>query len=75
MNGYGDRKCEPSDNLSCAQLAQILYNKEGVPAVSGTNTFSDVLAGARYTNVVTWAAANGIVGGYGNGLFGPNDNI
>lgn len=24
---------------------------------------------------MSWAAANGIVGGYGNGQFGPNDNI
>ena len=24
---------------------------------------------------MTWAAANGIVGGYGNGKFGPEDNI
>ncbi len=31
--------------------------------------------GAWYTNGITWAAAQGVVGGYGNGLFGPNDNI
>ena len=26
-------------------------------------------------DAVTWANANGIVGGYGNGSFGPNDPI
>ena len=28
-----------------------------------------------YAPAITWAAANGIVGSYGNGLFGPDDNI
>lgn len=28
-----------------------------------------------YADAVTWAAAQGIVGGYGNGRFGPNDSI
>jgi len=34
-----------------------------------------VADGEWYTNAITWAAAQGVVGGYGNGLFGPNDNI
>lgn len=28
-----------------------------------------------YSEAVAWAAEQGIVSGYGNGLFGPNDNI
>ena len=31
--------------------------------------------GRYYTDAVAWASANGIVGGYGNGTFGPNDPI
>ena len=31
--------------------------------------------GAWYLDAVTWAASQGIVGGYGGGLFGPEDNI
>ncbi len=31
--------------------------------------------GAWYAKTVTWAAAQGIVSGYGDGRFGPNDNI
>lgn len=56
-------------------LAQILYNKEGKPNVAGNNVFTDVAPGEWYSNAITWAAANNIVGGYGSGLFGPNDNI
>jgi len=40
-----------------------------------TIIFTDVTAGQWYTNAVIWANQNGIVGGYGNGMFGPNDNI
>ena len=37
--------------------------------------FGDVDEGVWYSDAVQWAAANGIVSGYGNGMFGPNDNI
>lgn len=33
------------------------------------------LPGRYYTDAVAWAAANGIVSGYGNGSFGPEDVI
>lgn len=40
-----------------------------------SSVFTDVAGGQRYAPTITWAAANGIVGSYGNGRFGPNDNI
>lgn len=75
MNGISSTQFAPDANLSRAQLAQILYNKEGKPAVSGNSIFTDVTASAWYSNAVIWAAANNIVSGYGNALFGPDDNI
>ena len=75
MGGYGNGLFGPNNNLTRAQLAQILYNREGRPAVTGSSPFTDVANGAWYSDAITWAAANGIVGGYGGGLFGPNDNI
>ena len=75
MNGISSTLFTPDANLTRAQLAQILYNKEGKPAVSGNSTFVDVDPDTWYSDAVTWAAANGIIGGYGDGRFGPNDNI
>jgi len=75
MSGYGGGLFGPDENLSRAQLAQILYSHAGRPAVTGANPFTDVAVGTWYANAVTWAAAQGIVGGYGNGLFGPSDPI
>ncbi|MCI5993059.1 MAG: S-layer homology domain-containing protein, partial [Clostridiales bacterium] len=37
--------------------------------------FGDVSSGQWYTKAVAWAAENGIVNGYSNGNFGPNDPI
>jgi hypothetical protein len=42
---------------------------------SSTTSFEDVVPDAWYAPYVEWAAEAGIVKGYGNGLFGPDDNI
>ena len=75
LTGYGNGTFNPNGNLSRAQLAQILYNMEGKPSINGGSSFVDVAPDSWYADAVTWAAAQGIVGGYGNGRFGPNDNI
>jgi hypothetical protein len=57
-------------------VVTVLYRIAGSPDVSGlANPFTDVPEGTWYTDAVKWAAANKIVGGYGNGKFGPEDNI
>ncbi len=75
MNGYSDGRFGPNDTLSRAQLAQILFNKEGRPGADYLLDFSDVADEAWYAEAVRWAASRGIVGGYGNGTFGPNNPI
>lgn len=75
MNGYGNRLFGPNDTLTRGMLAQILYNEAGRPAVSGNSPFDDVNSSVWYADAVTWAAAKGIVEGYGNGKFGPKDAI
>lgn len=75
MEGYGGGLFGPNDTLSRAQLCQIVYNMEGQPAATGGSVFDDVADGAWYADAVTWAAENGIVGGYGNGKYGPDDPI
>ena len=44
-------------------------------SVSGSSDFTDVAAGKWFAKAVAWAAANGIVNGYGDSLFGPNDPV
>ena len=75
MNGYSDGPFGPNDPLSRAQLAQILFNKEGRPVVNYQMDFADIAGEAWYAEAVRWAASQGIVGGYGDGRFGPEDPI
>lgn len=66
---------EPNIPTSRSMIVSILYRLEGSPAVSYKATFTDVPAGKWFTNGVIWASENSVVSGYGNGKFGPNDNI
>ncbi len=42
------------------------------PEKTAVDYFADVPANSYYADAVLWAAKNGITGGIGNGLFGPN---
>lgn len=75
MGGTGSGRFSPDLTTSRAMIVTILYRLEGSPAVSGGATFADVSSGQWYSDGVAWASANGIVTGYANGSFGPNDTI
>ena len=55
-------------------IAEIIYRMENSPEFSG-HSFSDVTAGKYYASAVEWANSVGIVKGYGDGTFGPEDEI
>ena len=73
MKGYGDGKFGPNDTTSRAMIVTMLHRFEGEPTVDYDMGFADVEDGKWYTEAIRWAAANGIVTGYGDGKFGPND--
>ena len=75
MNGVASDQFDPDGTTTRAMIVTILYRSEGSPSVSSANPFTDVESGRYYTDAVTWAAANDIVNGYGDGTFGPTDNI
>jgi len=75
MNGVSTDRFDPNGTLTRAMTATILYRAEGEPAVNGTPAFTDTQAGTWYSNAIVWANAQGIVQGYGNGLFGTNDPV
>lgn len=75
MGGYNATTFGPDDNLSRAMIVQILYNYEKKPAVTAEGRFPDVSADQWYYNAVRWGADKGVVSGYGDGRFGPDDNV
>ena len=74
MQGTGEDTFSPDATTTRGMIVTILYQLEGKPAVSGAS-FSDVSSGDYYADAVAWAAQLGLVSGYGNGQFGPNDAI
>ena len=75
MSGLGNGQFAPNGTTSRAMLAQILYNMEGKPAIRSGIPFEDVSESDWYAMAISWAESNGIIGGYGNGKFGPNDDL
>ena len=75
MAGTSNTKFEPDLTTTRGMIVTILYRLEDTPAVSSMADFTDVEADQWYSDAIAWAAANSIVGGYGNGLFGPDDPI
>ncbi len=74
MNGTGNDEFTPDANTTRGMIVTILYRLEGSPEVS-MSTFTDVANTEYYAKAVAWAEKNGIVNGYGEGKFGPNDVI
>lgn len=78
MSGMDAAAFAPYANTTRAQIAVIFYRMEGSPAVEGENSFTDVVRDsgtAWFYDAVTWAQKNGIMGGYSNSSFAPNDPI
>ena len=75
MHGTSSTTFEPESSLTRAMLVTVLYRSAGSPAVTGSDNFSDTVEDAYYADAVLWASQQGLVNGYGNGLFGTNDPI
>ena len=68
----------PNDILTRAMLVTTLYRAAGNPSLEEENLgypFSDVPGDSWYADGVYWARLEGVVGGYGNNTFGPDDPV
>lgn len=74
MSGTGEGTFSPDLPTSHGMLVTILYRLAGSPA-AGSASFTDVAKGQWYADGVAWASANGVVSGYPDGSFRPNDTI
>lgn len=75
MSGTSAATFAPNDTMTRSMLATTLYREAGSPAVSGSDAFTDTQEGAWYADAVLWASQEGVISGYGNGLFGTNDPV
>lgn len=65
----------PTDTLNRASLCALLAQAMGYPQSTAAPAFADTPANAWYTPYVTTLSQMGVVNGYDDGLFHPNDSI
>lgn len=75
MQGFSDGLFRPDGETTRAQLAMILWRLEGSPAVETAPEFDDVDPDAWYIGAVRWASAEGVVRGFGDGRFAPDEAV
>lgn len=76
MEGYGDGIFGADDPLTRGQLVTILWRNANSPTMETAASFTDLDPNtAYYQQPIAWAEQTGVVQGYGDGLFGPEDNV
>ncbi len=75
MEGTAVDLFSPAMTTTRGMIVTILYRLEGKPSTAGLDNLFTDLKQNWYIDAVKWAAANDIVEGYGNGLYGPEDPI
>lgn len=79
LSGFEDGTFRPDETVTRAQMASIIvrtlgYDSQAVSS-AGSTVFSDVAADHWASGYINVAQAQGIISGYGNGMFGPEDKV
>ena len=75
MAGTSGSTFNPNGTTNRGQIVTILWRLSGSPVVNYLMDFDDVDPAAYYAEAIRWATSEGIAGGYGGGVFGPDDPI
>jgi hypothetical protein len=76
FSGTAADKFSPASPMTRGMFVTALHRLDGKPAATGDVRFSDVRdASQYYYDAVYWAAASGVVNGYGDGTFRPNASV
>ncbi|BAL00304.1 putative surface layer protein [Oscillibacter valericigenes Sjm18-20] len=75
VTGVGNNNYAPDKNMTRAEFAAIMVRALGLEPGTGASGFGDVAAADWYSGYIKTAASYGIIKGYDNGNFGPNDTI
>ena len=76
VNGYDDGTFRPNADVTRAQFITMLWRAAGEPAASTSLKFTDKGSIAvPYQTAVAWGVSKGIIQGYGDNTFRPDQNI
>ena len=74
MNGVGGNRFDPDARATRAMIVTVLYRSVENAEGTYTNQFSDVTAGQWYSDAIAWGVDSGVVEGYTDGTFKPNQS-
>ncbi len=74
MIGETDTMFAPNDTLTRGMFVCILNRLDGANSAAEP-IYSDVDLSEYYASAVTWGTETGVIEGYGDGTFGPNDAV
>ena len=75
MQGTGENMFGPYESVTRGMVVTVLQRLSNAQPAVRDSLFIDVTPDDWFYSAVNWAAENGIVSGYGEGLFGPMDGI
>ena len=76
VNGFEDGSFRPNAPVTRAQFITMLWRVAGQPAAEGILEFEDSASIANaYKDAVVWGVNEGIIQGYADGNFRPDQNI
>ena len=76
--GYNDGTFRPDNNMSRAEAAAIfarLISEQKGEKISGKSNFNDVSKSEWYSDYIGYLSKYGIIKGYSNSTFRPDDNV
>ncbi len=75
VTGKEDGSFYPASAITRAEFAALLLRSAKIPVHSGSIVFKDVPEGAWYRDVIQTAYAEGVMSGYPNGHFAPEQEV
>lgn len=77
LSGYEDGTFKPEATITRAEFASVVIRMLGYGDIAGGGVviYTDVPADHWANGVIALASQQGIISGYGNGAFGPNDPV
>ena len=75
VDGYEDGSYKPAQTVTRAEMAKLIVTALGLNPTAGTTSFTDMANAQWAVPCVGYAESLGIINGYGDGRFGPNDLV
>lgn len=75
FNGMTDTEFAPDMTMTRGMFATVFGRIQKADLTNVTLTFEDVKADAYYASYIAWATQEGIMDGYSEDAFGPDDSI